>query len=48
MVEFKINNNDKDDDESGSGHYKINARDFFVPTQVTMLYILKFKFSCII
>ncbi|XP_022856955.1 helicase and polymerase-containing protein TEBICHI-like isoform X2 [Olea europaea var. sylvestris] len=33
MVEFKINNNDKDDDESGSGHYKINARDFFVPTQ---------------
>ncbi|KAL2525525.1 Helicase and polymerase-containing protein TEBICHI [Abeliophyllum distichum] len=34
MVEFKINNDDKDDDdESGSGHYKINAREFFVPTQ---------------
>ncbi|KAK6161831.1 hypothetical protein DH2020_001672 [Rehmannia glutinosa] len=30
MVEFKIN---EDDGESGDSHYKINARDFFVPTQ---------------
>ncbi|KAI3468240.1 hypothetical protein Pfo_024903 [Paulownia fortunei] len=30
MVEFKMN---EDDGESGASHYKINARDFFVPTQ---------------
>ncbi|KAG8375552.1 hypothetical protein BUALT_Bualt10G0111900 [Buddleja alternifolia] len=30
MIEFEMN---KDDGESGGCHYKINARDFFIPTQ---------------
>ncbi|KAL6524100.1 hypothetical protein OROMI_031195 [Orobanche minor] len=30
MIEFKMNENDG---ESGDSHYKINARDFFIPTQ---------------
>ncbi|GER38071.1 DNA polymerase I family protein [Striga asiatica] len=30
LVEFKTN---EDDEELGNGHYKINARDFFIPTQ---------------
>lgn len=32
MVEFE---NDKDGDDSNVGHHFINARDFFVPTEVT-------------
>lgn len=35
MIDFKMNNNDKADGESDADHYKINARDFFVPTQVS-------------
>lgn len=33
MVEFDMN---EDDGESRASHYKINARDFFVPTQVKL------------
>lgn len=33
MVEFKMN---EDEGESRASHYKINARDFFVPTQVKL------------
>lgn len=40
MVEFRIN---EDDGKSSSSHYKINARDFFVPTQVKSQYILRFQ-----
>ncbi|GLU01406.1 hypothetical protein SLE2022_187150 [Rubroshorea leprosula] len=32
MVEFKLSKN-KNEDEASADHYKINARDFFVPTQ---------------
>lgn len=34
MVEFKMNTAKEDGDESVTDHYKVNARDFFVPTQV--------------
>lgn len=36
MVEFRMND---DAGESGATQYKINARDFFIPTQVRMLWI---------
>lgn len=38
MVEFKMNTAKEDSNESVTDHYKVNARDFFVPTQV-----LKFR-----
>ncbi|KAK9273993.1 hypothetical protein L1049_018807 [Liquidambar formosana] len=33
MVDFKMKNNDKGGGDSDADHYKINARDFFVPTE---------------
>ncbi|XP_019189918.1 PREDICTED: helicase and polymerase-containing protein TEBICHI isoform X1 [Ipomoea nil] len=39
MIDFKMNNNDKADGESNADHYKINARDFFVPTQENWLFL---------
>ncbi|KAK3016372.1 hypothetical protein RJ639_005365 [Escallonia herrerae] len=33
MVDFKMGDNDKDGGDTEAVHYKINARDFFVPTQ---------------
>ncbi|KAJ0030524.1 hypothetical protein Pint_12783 [Pistacia integerrima] len=37
MVEVKINDKDKCEDNLDADHYKINARDFFVPTQENWL-----------
>ncbi|KAM7459401.1 hypothetical protein LguiA_036395 [Lonicera macranthoides] len=37
MVDFKMNNNEKDDCDSNTDHHEINARDFFVPTQENWL-----------
>lgn len=39
MVEFKMNHNDKDEVDSDADYYKINPRDFFVPTQDNWLLI---------
>ncbi|CAK9182716.1 unnamed protein product [Ilex paraguariensis] len=33
MVDFKMSNNNEDGGDSDANHYKVNARDFFVPTQ---------------
>lgn len=40
MVEFKMNNEDIDGGSFEVEPYKINARDFFVPTQVTLFICL--------
>ncbi|CAL5359107.1 unnamed protein product [Camellia sinensis] len=33
MVDFRMNNDEKDGNDSNVDHYRINARDFFIPTQ---------------
>nr|GMC49078.1 helicase and polymerase-containing protein TEBICHI isoform X1 [Ipomoea batatas] len=43
MIDFKMNNNDKADGESDADHYKINARDFFVPTQIELRLMAHFS-----
>lgn len=35
MVEFKIERDEKTDGDSETEHYKVNPRDFFIPTQVS-------------
>ena len=34
MIEFKMHENGETDGDSGTHYYKVNARDFFVPTEV--------------
>lgn len=38
MVEFKIDSNEKEGDDSDMELYKVNPRDFFIPTQVCELF----------
>ncbi|VFQ97668.1 unnamed protein product [Cuscuta campestris] len=39
MVDFKMNHADKTNGESDADHYKINAHDFFLPTQENWVFL---------
>ncbi|KAL8244776.1 hypothetical protein R6Q59_011034 [Mikania micrantha] len=39
MVEFKINRDEKETGDSNTDHYKVNPRDFFIPTQENWLLV---------
>ncbi|XP_076922423.1 helicase and polymerase-containing protein TEBICHI-like [Bidens hawaiensis] len=39
MVEFKINHDGKEASDSNTEHYKVNPRDFFIPTQENWLLV---------
>lgn len=43
MVDFKMNNCEKNEGDSNTDHHEINARDFFVPTQVMSFLVVQMK-----
>lgn len=48
MVEVKMNDKDKYEETFEVDHYKINARDFFVPTQVNIIQLSRKRHHVII
>lgn len=45
MVEFKINHDEKEAGDSNTDHYKVNPREFFISTQVSIYFFILYVLS---